>query len=378
MKKMLMLASVASMIDQFNMTNIEILRNLGYEVHVAANFMDGSTSSKQRVEEFEKELKKLDISYYHVDFSREITNVFSNIKAYKQVKSLMLKNKYEFVHCHSPIGGVCGRLAAHSTKTKVIYTAHGFHFFKGSPMKNWLLFYPVERFLARFTDILITINKEDFARAQSFKAKKLKYVPGIGLNTSKFTSVSIDRDLKRTNLDIPVSAVVLLSVGELNKNKNHETIIKAIAKLNNPDICYVICGVGDKEEYLKDLSDSLGIANKVKLLGFRNDISEINKVSDIFVFPSFREGLSVALMEAMASGVSVVCSDIRGNRDLIEEFKGGHLVNPDDVDGFVESINKIIQNQNLRKSMGDHNAKAVFKFGIANVVLEMEKIYSEV
>src|SRR5680860_205168 len=287
MKKMLMLASVASMIDQFNMSNIDILKKQGYEVHVAANFKYGNTSSKQRVDEFKKELKELNVPFYHVDFSRKITDILSNIKAYKQIKNLMLKNKYKFVHCHSPIGGVCGRIAGHSTNTPVIYTAHGFYFFKGAPLKNWLLSYPIERWLARYTDVLITINKEDYARAKkSFKSGSVKYIPGVGLDIKKFSEVIVDKLAKRRELEVPGEAFVLLSVGELNRNKNHEVIIRAISNLNKSNIYYVICGQGPLENYLRTLSKKLGLEKYVKLLGYCKDLAEVYKSADIFAFPS--------------------------------------------------------------------------------------------
>lgn len=373
-----MLASVASMIDQFNMSNIEILRDQGYEVHVAANFEDGNTSSKQRIEEFKNELHNLGIPFYHVDFARDIKKVFKNFKAYRRIRDLILEHNYEFVHCHSPIGGVCGRLAALRTKTKVIYTAHGFHFFKGAPLINWLLYYPIERWLARYTDVLITINKEDYARAKSFKGKKVEYVPGVGLDTIKFENVAVSKKEKRKELGIPDNAIVLLSVGELNKNKNHETIIKALSKLDNKNIIYLICGSGPLEQYLKDLASSLDISSQVRLLGFRTDVCEIYKASDIFVFPSFREGLSVALMEAMAAGLPVVASDIRGNRDLIANGKGGYLVKPDDVDGFVKNIYKLLKCVEKRLAMIAFNKEAVGKFDRSNVNQKMQEIYSKV
>lgn len=371
-----MLASVASMIDQFNMSNIEILRDQGYEVHVAANFEDGNTSSKQRIEEFKKELYSLGIPYYHVDFARDIKKVFKNFKAYKRIRNLILEHKYEFVHCHTPIGGVCGRLAVLRTKTKVIYTAHGFHFFKGAPLMNWLLYYPVERWLARYTDVLITINKEDYARAKKFKAKKVEYVPGVGLDTKKFENVAVNKKEKRKELGLPDDAIVLLSVGELNKNKNHETVIKAISKLDNKNLYYLICGSGTLEQYLKDLASSLDISSQVRLLGFRTDVCEIYKASDIFVFPSFREGLSVALMEAMAAGLPIVCSDIRGNRDLIEDGMGGYLVKPDDVDGFVECIEEILKSLKDNLNIAMYNLEAVKTFERINVNKKIYEIYA--
>lgn len=377
MKKVLMLASVASMIDQFNMPNIGLLRRQGYEVHVAANFVHGSTSSKKRIDEFKKELKDQDIPYYQIDFSRNVADIVSNIKAYKQLKALMKKYNYEFVHCHSPIGGVCGRIAGNRTKTKVIYTAHGFHFCKGAPIINWLLYYPVERWLANFTDVLITINKEDYNRSKRFSAKRNVYVPGVGIDTKKHSRLVVNPK-KRSEIGVSEDAFLILSVGELNKNKNQETIIKAVAKLDNPKINYVICGQGPLEPYLRKLIKELGIENQVKLLGFRNDIAEIYKVANVFCFPSFREGLSVALMEVMSSGLPVICSNIRGNSDLIQEGRGGYLVEPDNVNGFVNALQRINQDDNQRESMGRYNKKVILDFDIENVLKDMKKIYSEV
>lgn len=377
MKKVLMLASVASMIDQFNMPNIQILKKLGYEVHVAANFEYGNTSSMQRVDEFKKELEKNSIPYYHVGFARDITKILTNIKAFKQISALMLKNKYAFIHCHSPIGGVCGRLAARRTKTKVIYTAHGFHFFKGAPIKNWLIYYPVEKFLARYTDILMTINKEDYARAKEcLTASKIVYIPGVGIDTQKFDRKELDKNIIRKQLGIADGSMVFLSVGELNKNKNHELAIRSVAKLNDLNFVYIICGRGELEGYLKEVARSLGIDHKVRFLGFRKDILEIYNASDIFIFPSYREGLPVALMEAMASGLPVVCSSIRGNTDLIKQGKGGYLCHPDDINGFSEAIDMLIRDKMLREQLGRNNKETIKKFDVENVKMLMNSIYA--
>ncbi|MGL5692516.1 MAG: glycosyltransferase, partial [Peptostreptococcaceae bacterium] len=303
MKKVLMLASVASMIDQFNMQNIAILQEQGYDVHVAANFEQGSTSSSERMVEFKKELSEKNISYFQIDFSRNVTNIPQNIKAYAQIKKLLVENEYEFIHCHSPIGGVCGRIAAKITGTKVIYTAHGFHFYKGAPKVNWMIYYPIEKVLSYITDILITINKEDYELAKKkMKAKKVEYVPGVGVDIGKFASIEIDKEKKRRELGLSEDNVVLLSVGELNKNKNHEVIIRGLAELKDSNVHYIIAGRGELESYLNELAKELSIVNQVHLLGFRTDVSELYKVADVFCFPSYREGLSVAMMEAIASG----------------------------------------------------------------------------
>lgn len=376
MKKVLILASVASMIDQFNMQNIYILKDQGYEVHVAANFEYGSTSSKQRITEFKNELEQLDIRYYHVNFSRKISDISSNIKAYKQIKDLMLKERYDFLHCHSPIGGVCGRLAAHSTKTAVIYTAHGFHFFRGGPIKNWVLYYPIERLLAHFTDVLITINKEDFGLVKkSFKAKKLEYIPGVGLNTSLFGGVVFEREAKRQEIGVPHDAIMLISVGELGSRKNHETPIRALARANKKNLYYVICGKGDLDQYLKNLSTDLGIADRVLLIGFRTDIVELCKISDIYVLPSQREGLGIAGLEGMAAGLPLISSYINGIRDYTKDGETGCCLEPFDVDGFAGAMDKLAGDAGLRKKIGNHNLEVVKNFDVKIVNKIMKKIY---
>lgn len=373
-KKALVVTTVASTLDQFCMSDISILQK-SYKVNVAANFSVGNNTSKERVKEFKSELQKSNIVVNEINFNR---NPFSkdNFIAYKEIKKLINDNSFELIHCHTPVAAMAVRIAAKKARkkgTKVIYTAHGFHFFKGASLKNWMMFYPVERWLARYTDVLITINKEDYNRAKkSFKAGKVEYIPGVGIDTKKFSKVVIDKSAKRRELGIPEEAFVALSVGELNKNKNHKTVIKAIAKLNNPNVYYVICGQGVLEDYLKNLIKELELEKQVKLLGYRRDIEEVSKASDFFVFPSFREGLSVALMEAMALELPVVCSNIRGNIDLIEDGKGGYLVEPDDVGGFAEAIAKLMDRNT---KMGFTNIETIKCFNLENVKAKMKDIY---
>lgn len=379
MKKVLMLASVASMIDQFNMQNISILKEKGYEVHVAANFKQGSTSSNERIEQFKKELNYLNIPFYQIDFSRNVKNISQNIKAFNQIKKLMKNNKYEFVHCHSPIGGVCGRLAAKLTKTKVIYTAHGFHFYKGSSKVNWMIYYPIEKCLSYITDVLITINNDDYNLAkQKMKAKKIEYVPGVGVDVDKFKNLQVDKISKRKEIGVPDDAIMLFSVGELNKNKNHEVIIKSLAELNNSNVHYCIAGQGELDKYLIQLSEELNVSSKVHLLGFRSDVAELYKCADIFCFLSYREGLSVSLMEVMAAGLPVICSKIRGNVDLIQGENGGYLCKPSEVSEFVKFIEILVENKELRKSFGNYNMKYIGKFNVEIVNERMKFIYDSI
>jgi glycosyltransferase involved in cell wall biosynthesis len=300
-----------------------------------------------------------------------------NYSAYKKLKKLIIEKNYDVVHTHTPVASVCARLACRNLdNVKVIYTAHGFHFFNGAPLKNWLIYYPVERWLARYTDILITINKEDYSRAQTLKAKKVAYIPGVGLDTKKFGRVVVDKSAKRRELGVPDDAFVLLSVGELNKNKNHETIIKAVAKLNNPKVYYIICGSGSRKHYLNELAKNLGLEKQVKLLGFRNDIAEICKSADIFAFPSHREGLGIAALEAMAAGLPIVTAHIHGIIDYSVDGITGYTCNPADVDGFAKSIDKLLKCPEKRLAMAAHNIEAVKAFDISNVSKRMQEIYS--
>lgn len=374
MKRMLMVASVASMIGQFNMNNIKILQELGYQVEVACNFYDRSVWNDDRVEAFIKELKEKKIKTYQIDFSRSSKNMLQHMKSYRQLDCLMKKRKYDFIHCHTPIAGAIARLVAHKNNIKVIYTAHGFHFFKGAPMKNWILYYPVERFLARYTDILITINKEDYYRAKTFKAKKVEYVPGVGIDIEKFKNCKVDVEKKKEELGIPSNAKVLLSVGELNKNKNHLLVIRALKKINRQDLYYLICGKGIEEYNLKKKTKQLKLEDKVIFAGFRNDVREIYHIADMFIFPSKREGLSVALMEAMASGIPCIASNIRGNVDLINNksylFK---LNNQESVNNKIQQLlNKgCIQNILYMKNR-------ISAFDVEGILMEMKKIYIDI
>jgi glycosyltransferase involved in cell wall biosynthesis len=255
----------------------------------------------------------------------------------------------------------------------MIYTAHGFHFFKGAPLLNWLIFCPMEWFCSWYTDVLITINREDYAFAQAkLKAKQVIYVPGIGVDLEKFridekTLVPLRRELELRNDEI-----VLLTVGELCTGKNHELVLRALAKLQCKNVRFLICGLGVLKDQLLALTEELGLQNQVTLLGYRSDIPRILGVSDIFVFPSVREGLSVALMESMAAGKAVACSRIRGNTDLIEK-DGGVLFDPVNVEECAKAIRSLLDAD--YKQMGRFNAEKIKGFSREAVEKQMFEIY---
>lgn len=364
MKKILIVSTVSRQFYLFEQGNIEVLKTLGYEVHGAANFEDANDR-----------LDALDIIRHPFDIQRSPFS-FKNFKAYKQLKKIMKSESFDAVHCHSPIGGVLARIAANSIKlAPVIYTAHGFHFYDGAPLKNWIIYYSVEKYLSKFTDTIITINKEDYSRAKKFKAKNVINIPGIGLDTCKFDNTKYDRNKIRDELEIPHGTVVLLTIGEMIKRKNHETALKALEMLKNQNFILLICGKGDLENYLKRLASKLRVEDKVRFLGFRNDIPQICIASDIFVFTSYQEGLPVSVMEAMAAGLPIIASRIRGNNDLIQDFKGGFLHDSNDFIGFSKSIDKLIEDENLRKKMGIRNKSEAKKYDKKVVKEIMKELY---
>ena len=377
--KVLMLASVASMIDLFNMENINILKNMGCNVDVAANFQNGSITSQQRVNEFKKELDTQGINVIDIPIPRSIFSIKSIIYSYRIIKKLVEGNHYRLVHCHSPIGGVVARLACRKERKKgvrVIYTAHGLHFYNGAPVKNWLLFYPIERFCLRYTDALIAINQEDYQRALSWKACEIEYVPGIGVDTEKFQKNILYRSALRTEFGFADNDFVFMSTGQISARKNHEVIIRALAEMNDAHIKYLIVGFGELEEKLKKLSREMGLNNQVVFAGYRSDVKDLLCAVDGFAFPSLQEGLPVALMEAMSVGLPVVCSRIRGNVDLIENGKGGYLYDSHDIKGFVEGMSKIVYGD-MAERMGDINKKTIIKFDKRRVNDCMKRIYKK-
>lgn len=373
MKKVLFVATVVKAhIMVFHTPILKWFKEKGYETYVCA---------KNDYDNKEDCIIPYCDHYFDVPFERHPVNL-NNFNSYLQLRKIINSNDFEIIHCHTPTGAALTRLASRNARkngSKIFYTAHGFHFYKGAPLVNWLFYFPVEMLLARQTDVLITINKEDTVRAKKYlKAKRVEYIPGVGIDVRKYKKNMIDSSTKRKELGIPKGAFVILSVGELNKNKNHEVVLRTLGKLRNSNIHYVICGQGYMEEYLKNLSTQLNIDNQVHILGFRNDIDAISKVADIFIFPSFREGLSLALMEAMASGLPVICSNIRGNIDLIDSEKGGYLINPENSRGLENNLKDLINNENKRIKFGAYNSIKILEFDIDEVIEKTTKIYQEV
>jgi glycosyltransferase EpsD len=356
----------------FHLPYMKYLKDLGYEVHACAN---GAGFAGE-------ELLPVCDRFFDLPIARRPFGP-ANLKAYKALKRLIDDNDYKLISCHTPVGGVLARLAARKARkngTKVMYTAHGFHFYKGAPLMNWLVYYPIERFCAKYTDVLVTINAEDFALArEKLPVRRICRIHGVGVDSESIRAACVDAHEIRRENGIPQEAVLLISVGELNRNKNHAAMLKAVKILRDRGIdgfFYVICGAGATRDALCAQIEASGLATHVRLLGQREDAIALLKSSDVFLFPSFREGLSKALMEAMAAGLPVVCSRIRGNTDLIRQGEGGLLYRPDDADGFAEGIHKLASDVALRAAMGAANAENVKQYDVGETLREMAEIFS--
>lgn len=367
--RILYVTTVSSTMNAFFKAHIKMLVDNRHRVDLACNDI------ARPIDEF---YKTLGCQYYHIDFSRSPLST-GNIKAFAQLKKVVKEGHYDIVHCHTPNAAVITRLVCRSFRKnglKVFYTAHGFHFFKGAPKLNWLVFYPIEKFCSRFTDKLITINKEDYNLAKTkFHAKEVHYVPGVGIDLSRFENVEVDRAVKRREIGVPEDAFLLLSVGELNENKNHQVIIKAMAKLNNAKVHYAIAGVGDKRDYLFDLAKQLGVAEQLHLLGFRKDVPELNHSADVFCFPSLREGLGLSAIEAMACGLPIITSNVHGINDYsIDEVTGFKCPSLDE-EQFAKCIDYLMNNRTLKEAIGQTNVSFVQKYNVHNIVSIMKEIY---
>ena len=379
MKNILYIANIGGkrMSYTFSGTSIEAAKLLNM------NFSSVANRSKSTDEEIKADEEKYKVRLFHADIARSPFAFRKNYLAYKQIVKIIRENNIDYIHCNTPVGGILGRLTGKKCKVKkVIYQVHGFHFYKGAPKKNWLLYYPVEKWLARYTDALITINKEDFEFAKS-KLKlrgdsgRIYYVPGVGIDTAQFKTDKSHRESKRAELGIPNDAFLLISAGELNANKNNGVIISAMERLRRPDIHYVLCGVGELKGQLEAQAEAAGLSKNVHFLGYRNDISELYAAADCFVMPSFREGLSRSIMEAMSSGLPCVVSKIRGNVDLVKEGKGGYLCNPADVEAYAEAIKNLVDNPTVKEAMSSFNLEKVKELDSSIVTEEMKKIYSD-
>lgn len=374
MKKLLYIENVASIYaTNFYINAAKAAKKCGMEFHLAYNALDRTDEAIMMLNE------QYHIYFHQVDFVRSPYDL-RNIKAYKQICRLIREEEISVIHCNTPIGGVIGRVAGKKCKIPlIIYQAHGFHFYKGASRLSWLLYYPIEKVLARYTDCIITINNEDYLLAKrKFKLRNegvVYYIPGVGIDIENYFLEKKERDAKRTELGLTESDIMLISVGDLVKGKNYPLSLRIVEMLNNPSVKYFICGKGTEENRLKKLTKKLKIHHQVYFLGYRTDIKELLNASDLFLFTTKREGLPRSTMEAMAAGLPCVVSKVRGNIDLLKGEIGGVLCERDK--DYINAIEKIVENKNLRNVMAYANRKRISRFGSQYIEEKLEMIYRE-
>lgn len=377
MRKALLTASVHYHFTAFHFPLIDLLHANGYEVHIAAKDM----SDKEPIERL---TDKTDV-FHNIDFDRSPLSS-KNIAAYKSLKKLINEGGYDVVHCNTPVVGILTRLAARKARkkgTKVIYTAHGFHFYKGASKLNWLIFYPIEKICGSlFTDCLITIGDEDEARAEKLKlCKNIKRIHGVGVNANKFTDT--DEQTKknlREEYGYKDSDVLCLCTGELNVNKNQKLLINSLKYLQQscPDFRILFAGAGDSEDELKSIIKQLGVESSAHILGYRTDVDKLLKICDFVASASYREGLPVNIIEGMFSKKAAVVTHNRGHDELVAENVSGFFVPTDNPQECAAAFEKLYKSKELRLEMGEKAFERAQKYSSERVKKELEEIYNDV
>lgn len=369
MKKILYVTTIATTINAFLIPHIEMLIKKGYKVDCAC-FID---------KDIDKKLIELGVEIYNIPFNRNPLDM-KNLKAYKQLLKIQFENEYDIIHVHTPVASVYGRLLKIKfPKLKTIYTAHGFHFYKGAPKKKWFIFYNIEKLMSKFTDVLITMNNEDYeVAANKFKSKKVFNVNGVGVDMDKYMCRE-DIDLEmRKSLGLQEDDVVITVIAELSHRKNQWQLIYSVEKLKNKykNIKVLLVGEGNKYDSIESYIKEKKLEDNIKLLGFRSDINKILGATDIVGLFSYHEGLPRNLMEAMVAKKPIICTNIRGNNDLVKDKENGLLVDINDTKATIEAIEKLYKSKNLRQQMGQRGFNIIKQnYSLEKVLNQMEVLY---
>lgn len=375
MKKALIVTAFARFVKSFLTNDIKILQDMGYEVHCAANIHHAGAECMSDY------FADMGVIFHQIDFSSNKPISKETIVSYLEVKKIIKENYFDVIHVHTPIAGAITRYACKNQRkrgTTVIYTTHGFYFHKYSSKKTWLIFHTIEDFMSRYTDAMITINHEDYNNAKIMHCSKVYYIPGVGVDTKRYTDIVINRNDYRKKLGIGKDDLLILAVGELSNRKNHQIIIKALSELKIQNAVFMICGNAMTSANTKDKLEEMAKESKVdlRLMGLRDDIPQICKCADIGVMPSTREGLGLSGIEMLAAGIPVVASNVHGIVDYIIDGEDGYLCAPDDAHAFAQAILKL-RNEEKRKSMIDKCINIAKKFDKKYSYKKMRDIYEE-
>lgn len=361
--KKLLITSTELMMIQFLVPHVKYLSENGFRVEIACSNVGG------RMEDVRSALEGVVDKIHVLRLERSPVNP-RNFLGYQDMRKLLKENHYDIIWTNEPVMGVVTRLAASKYRrkgTKVIYMVHGFHFYKGAGLPAWLMYCPIEMLMSKCMDVLVTINWEDYHWAEKWlHVPQLEHIDGIGVDFSRLC-IPECREAKRAELGIAPDECMILSVGELQTRKNHEVMIRAVAKLNDPKVRYMICGRGVLLDELKALTEELGIKNQVSFLGYRKDIPEIMRAADIYAHPSKREGLGLASLEAMACGLPLVTSNVQGIPDYVENGVTGFMCDPTDVDSFEKNLRLLIQDQDLREKIAETNLQQSERYAVTQI-----------
>ena len=378
MKKALFVATIATHIKVFHEPYLKLLHDNGYKTYVA---------TKNNL----KENTKIDYcdKFYELPIERSPYKL-SNLKAIKELKRIIEEEKFDLIHCHTPMGAVVTRLAARSARkkygTRVIYTAHGFHFYQGAPKLNWILFYPIEKWLAKYTDTLITINTEDYEFAKKKFSKRchdINYIPGVGININKF-DIKINENEKmkiKESFGLKKDDYVLTCVARLDQNKNQGFLINVMEQLvkEHNNMHLLLVGPDELNGYYQAIAKEKNLENNVHFLGRRTDINNILGITNIILSASLREGLPVNIQEAFAAGLPVVALNCRGMKDLVQDGVNGYIINIDSEKKIDEFTNRIIKIYNLNskevKEFKDNNLKKIKDYDVESLKEKYREIY---
>lgn len=373
--KILYTATVLSHICQFHLPHMKALQEQGHTVHVAAH---DNLAVKNGLQ-----LKYCD-KFIEIPFDRSPRSP-GNVKAYKLLKKLLAEEHNDVILCNTPMGGIVTRLAAKQTRkqgTRVIYMAHGFHFFKGSSKASWLVYYPIEKYMAKYCDLLITINKEDYALAQKRFSKRTKvaHIHGVGVDEQRYHPATEEEQLAMREAEgLSQDDFVILCTGELNENKNQKTLISAAALLKDkiPNLKVLLAGNGPKEQELREQIASLGLEDVVRLLGYRTDLERVTPAVDLVVSCSYREGMPLNIIEAMLCRKPVVASHNRGHDELVEDSVTGFLLQAENINGFADRIIHFYESDHLKYQMGEACTGKVHFYGAKSVKQELIQLITE-
>lgn len=324
--------------------------------------------------------------FFDIEMPRNPLNIFKVLKAIQKLKIIIENNMYDVIHCHTPVGSVVARMAAKRQqkqgKIKIIYTAHGFHFYKGAPLLNWIIFYPVEKYLSRFTDVLILINNEDYhiALNKKFKAKQIVKLDGVGVDLNKFSYEKSKKNELRKRFGYSPSDFIILYIAEFIPRKNHEFLLNAITEIREkiPNLKLLLPGKGILLEKIKKQAKTLGLNDIINFIGYSKEINNLCNISDLYVTTSHQEGLPISVIEAMACGLPIIASNIRGQNDVIIDGRNGYLYEQNNVKQFCDYILEISNNHFLKDEMTNNNLNDVRKYSLDIALNKMNKIYSEV